>query len=125
MAGRFNPEDYVDVTQRINRFWTENPDGRIWTELTSYDDNQDRVIFSAYVYKHRDNPNPDSTGWAEETKGGMGANQTSWVENCETSAIGRALANMGYATTMKDRPSKQEMQKVERMTSGFKVAANG
>jgi len=52
-----------------------------------------------------------SAGYAEETVTSRGVNQTSALENCETSAIGRALANAGYAPKGK-RPSREEMTKV-------------
>ena len=110
---RFDPNDYVDVQERITQFWSEYPDGAIRTELASPASSFTEVVFRAEIYKHRDHANPDSVGYAAE-KPGNGANQTSWHENCETSAIGRALANMGAAKSRKDRPSKQEMQKVER-----------
>ena len=111
---RFDPNTYVDVQERINRFWSEYPDGRIVTELVSLPDDFERVVFRASIYKDRGNPGADATGFAAETQGGLGPNQTSWHENGETSAIGRALANMGYAKTREDRPSKQEMEKVAR-----------
>ena len=111
---RFNVDDYVDVQERIVRFWAENPDGRIATSLESSFDDFEKCRYKAEVYKSRESEKPDATGWAFEIAGGGGANLTSHEENCETSAIGRALANMGYATTGKQRPSRQEMQKVER-----------
>jgi hypothetical protein len=58
---------------------------------------------------------PDATGIAAEERAPAGSrvpNESSWWENCETSAIGRALANMGYATSSEDRPSREEMEKV-------------
>jgi len=116
VAGKFDLNNYVEVQERINRFWAENPEGRIETDLLSSPDNFDQVVFRSRVYKNRENPYPDSTGIAAEEKGrGGAANSTSWHENGETSAIGRALANMGYATSNKDRPSKEEMSKVQRM----------
>jgi hypothetical protein len=57
---------------------------------------------------------------AEETVQGRGVNATSALENCETSAIGRALANAGYATKGK-RASREEMGKVAK---GVEVKAN-
>ena len=119
MPGRFNPDDYVDVQDRIVRFWEDYPNGAIWTELLSSGDEFERVVIRAMVFKERPTESrhtamPDASGIAAEMKGGNGANSTSWHENGETSAIGRALANLGYATSRSDRPSKQEMQKVER-----------
>jgi len=126
MAGKFNLDNYVPVQVRIQQFWEQYPNGRIVTDLFKYDENLDRVIFVAYVYKDKAHELADATGWAEETKGGYGANQVSHVENAETSAIGRAIANLGFATSLESRPSREEMQKVERVTGAFKVEkANG
>ncbi len=111
---RFDLADYVDVAERLRRFWEEYPSGRVITALMSLPDEFDRVVFRAEVWKDRDRPMPDSTGWAAEVAGGQGANLTSWHENCETSAIGRALANLGYVTKNESRPSRQEMVKVLR-----------
>jgi hypothetical protein len=117
---RFNIEDYVDVDERIDRFWEQYPDGRIITNLVSPEDDFTQCRYVAYVYKHRDHHVPDASGWAFEiaTPGAQGPNATSHEENCETSAIGRALANLGFTTSRKGakepRPSKQEMDKVQR-----------
>jgi hypothetical protein len=60
-----------------------------------------------------------ATGYAEEVRGAGNVNRTSHVENCETSAVGRALANAGYAgSDVNKRPSREEMSKVQRMTTG-------
>ena len=111
---RFDVDSYISVQDRINRFWAEYPDGRLETELVTNPGDYDRVVFKASVYKQRENSIPDATGYAAEIAGGSGANATSHHENGETSSLGRALANMGYATSDK-RPSREEMQKVERM----------
>jgi hypothetical protein len=59
-----------------------------------------------------------STGWAEEVRGQGNVNKTSHVENCETGAVGRALANAGMAGgSLEKRPSREEMSKVARMTT--------
>jgi hypothetical protein len=60
-----------------------------------------------------------ATGYAEEVRGAGNVNRTSHVENCETSAIGRALANCGMAgSDMTKRPSREEMSKVQRTSNG-------
>lgn len=111
---RFNVDDYISVQERINRFWTENPEGRILTALVSPPDDFQSCRYRAEVYLNRDDARPVATGWAFEHAGGNSANATSHEENCETSAIGRALANYGYATSQKDRPSREEMSKANR-----------
>lgn len=109
----FNLNDYVDVQTRITTFWQEYPDGAIRTQHASDPADFSTCRYRAEVYKHRENPHPDATGYAFEIAGQGMANKTSHEENAETSAIGRALANMGYATSGKDRPSRQEMSKTQ------------
>jgi hypothetical protein len=110
---QFDVNSYIDVQERIGRFWQEYPDGRIDTNIMSPPDDFSQCRYVARVYKELNHSVPAATGWAFEIAGGGGANRTSHEENCETSAIGRALANMGYATSGKDRPSKQEMTKAK------------
>jgi hypothetical protein len=95
-------------------FWEDNPDGRISTELELVE--KDRYIVKAYLYKNYIDTVAWATGYAEETVSTRGVNQTSALENCETSAIGRALANAGYAPKGK-RPSREEMTKVVKQAS--------
>jgi hypothetical protein len=109
---QFDPNTYVDVQTRIGRFWAEHANGAIRTSLVSDPDDWERCRYRAEVYKDAASAYPDATGYAFEVAGGRGPNATSHEENCETSAIGRALANMGYATSGADRPSRQEMTKV-------------
>jgi len=113
---QFDVNDYIDVQERIVRFWAEHPDGSIVTKLMSPPDDFSQCRYEAQVWQRRDDPRPAATGYAFEfaAPGTRGPNATSHEENCETSAIGRALANMGYATSRADRPSRQEMEKVER-----------
>ena len=109
----FNLDNYETVEDRLARFWTDHPDGRIFTELVAQDCYQ--VIFRAAIYFGAEDFHPRATGYAEELRGSSPVNKTSHLENCETSAIGRALAGCGYATKGK-RPSREEMTKVQRMT---------
>jgi hypothetical protein len=109
----FNLDNYETVEDRLARFWEDHPSGRISTELVIQDG--DQVIFRAAIYFDAADPIPRSTGYAEELRGSSPVNKTSHLENCETSAIGRALANCGYATRGK-RASREEMSKVQRIS---------
>lgn len=109
----FNLEDYETVEERLVKFWKDNPDGRVDTKLLDF--NGGRYIVQAYIYRTFADSAPWSSGLAEETVAGRGVNATSALENCETSAIGRALASAGYATKGK-RPSREEMTKVAKAT---------
>jgi hypothetical protein len=106
----FNLEDYETVEERLVKFWKEYPDGRIATTLLEH--TLQRFIVQAYIYRTEVDAQAWSTGFAEETISTRGVNATSALENCETSAIGRALANAGYASKGK-RPSREEMSKVK------------
>lgn len=109
----FNLENYATVQERIAQFYTENPDGSIRTRLVKLEGPV--VVFEARVFRSPADVAAGvySSGWAHELEGRTPVNKTSHVENCETSAIGRALANLGYATDA-NRPSRAEMLKVAR-----------
>jgi hypothetical protein len=103
---------------RLEKFIKDYPDFRISTELEVVE--ASRYIVKAYLYKTSQDSIAWATGYAEETVSTRGVNQTSALENCETSAIGRALANAGYAPKGK-RPSREEMSKVAPNHPALKV----
>jgi hypothetical protein len=113
----FNLHNYEPVEKRLGNptkvttFWEDYPDGRVETELISFQG--DRYIVKAWIYRTYADSVPFSSGLAEESVSSRGVNATSALENCETSAIGRALANAGYAAKGK-RPSREEMIKVAK-----------
>jgi hypothetical protein len=105
MRDNFKLRDYVDVAERIRLFYERYPDGSIQTEMVRLDG--DLVVFRATVYRDREDPYP-TTGWAYEREGVGVVNKTSFIENCETSAVGRALSNLNF-------PRSREVQsRVER-----------
>jgi len=106
----FNLEDYETVEERLTKYWKDYPDGQIHTKVLEH--TTGRFIVEASIYRTEADARPWTTGLAEETVQGRGVNATSALENCETSAIGRALANAGYATKGK-RASREEMTKVK------------
>lgn len=103
-------DDYEPVEERLRRFWDENPHGRVATEGMPAPDGQ--WVVKAAVWRDKTEKWPDAMGHAHEHVTEKGVNSTSALENCETSAIGRALANLGYAAKGK-RPSREEMVKVK------------
>ena len=109
----FNLDDYEPVATRLSRWLNLAATGgqpRVLTEMVHRGD--DWCVFKAELWI--DNT-LISTGWAEEHATERGVNATSHVENCETSAVGRALANAGIAgSDPSKRASREEMTKVQR-----------
>lgn len=120
----FNLDDYEPVAARLNR-WLENRYGgylastndhpRVITQMVS-EPGADICVMRAELWLGE---MLIATGYAEEVRGAGNVNRTSHVENAETSAVGRALANAGMAgSDVNKRPSREEMSKVQRMTTG-------
>ena len=94
----FNPAEYALVADRISLFYEQYPAGRILTRMISRDRD---VVFRAAVYRLAEDRIPAATGWASEREGDGDINMVACVENTETSAIGRALANLGFTASRK------------------------
>jgi hypothetical protein len=108
----FNLDDYEPVASRLDRFLKAHPDARVITDLVHY--LSDIAVFKAELWLDGE---IIATGWAEEIRGQGNVNKTSHLENCETGAVGRALANAGLSgSDFAKRPSREEMGKVQRMT---------
>lgn len=107
----FNLSEYETVDSRIHQFYGEFKDGRIVTELELIDMEKGHVIFKAYIYKDSVRTMPDATGYADGFRKDRGVDAQFWINNAETSSIGRALANLGLSAKGK-RPSAEEMAQV-------------
>ena len=117
----FNLSEYQTCAERLELFWKDHPDGRIDTKLIEA--SATRFIVQAFIYRTEVDQHPWASGLAEETVSGRGVNATSALENAETSALARSLANAGYSPKgdPSKRASREEMSKVE---AASKVKAN-
>ena len=107
----FDPDGYAPVAERVRLFYKVHPTGRIETELVSRTERE--VVFKALVFRAAEDTRPAATGWAAEREGDGDINLVACLENTETSAVGRALANLGF-TASRQRPSAEEMAKASR-----------
>jgi hypothetical protein len=111
----FNLNEYQTVQERIDLFWTRFPAGRFKLDIVSQTDNQ--VIIKASVWTDKNDKHPTTVDFAEERIGTSPVNKISHVENCSTSALGRAISALGGEFSPKGkRPSREEMDKVARNT---------
>jgi hypothetical protein len=109
--GEHDLSAYALVADRITLFYERYPAGRIVTELFSRVDRE--ITFRALVFRGPEDVHPAATGWASEREGDGQINQVACLENTETSAVGRALANLGFTASSR-RPSREEMEKAAR-----------
>ena len=86
-------KDYVEVNERIKAFWKLCPEGKIETQILSLENGM--CVIQAKVYENKTDTDLRATGIAYEKEGSTFINKTSYIENCETSAVGRALGNAG------------------------------
>jgi hypothetical protein len=114
----FNLSDYEPVAARHSRWLEKHPNGRTITHMVSVP-GADICVIRAELWLE------DvciATGYAEEVRGAGNVNRTSHVENCETSAVGRALANAGMAgSDVSKRPSREEMTKVQNTAPKMRI----
>ncbi len=82
---------YVEVNERLKHFRSTYIGYSLISEVVDINDTS--ITIKATIFD--DKQNPIASGIAQEVKGSSFINKTSHVENCETSAWGRALANFG------------------------------
>ena len=109
-------KEYAEVSQRILAFWEMFPNGSIITELLS--DDGDRCVFKATAY---DKDMPMATGHAFELRMASNVNKTSYLENCETSAVGRALGILGIGSDGSLASADEVAAAIEQQAAGTPV----
>lgn len=121
-------KDYAEVNQRIKAFRMVYPEGCILTDMIS---NENGVcIFKAAVFANGDLNSQLGVGHAYEKEGSSFINKTSYIENCETSAVGRALAMAGFGIDVSIASAEEvenaQLQQVSESTiSDTKATALG
>jgi pyruvate/2-oxoglutarate dehydrogenase complex dihydrolipoamide acyltransferase (E2) component len=119
---RFNLDEYVTVHERVERFYAKYPQGRITTTILEHDAETGFVLMRAEVYRDGDDALPAATGHAYELRSSGHVQQGSYVEVCETSSVGRALALLGFEVK-RGIASREEMQKAARKQQPERAAA--
>lgn len=118
-------EDYEPVQSRFSRFieWSETREQffSVISELLSAPGDDICVMKTTILCDGV----VVATGHAEEIRNQGNVNKTSSLENCETSSLGRCLSNFPMhnfcGTSLDKRPSREEMQKVERMSGDTRI----
>jgi hypothetical protein len=128
---RFDLSKYATVAERLTQAHLDHPDLRIVTEVTNIDGEigKTRWVVKATLFLtagDQANDLPKATGYAFEVDGTGGANSTSALENCESSAIGRCLMVAGYSMNKEPNSlaSREEMSKVVRASRDYKAEAD-
>lgn len=108
-------KQYQTVALRLKQMRGEHADWAVATKLLSIDDDTARFKASIKDAQGR----VIATGHAEEKRSASQINQSSALENCETSAVGRALANAGYLTTDIASADEMEEHRADQIAHGF------
>lgn len=120
---RGNPlHDYITVAERIEKFYERYPEGRVITHIVEHDVERGFILMRAEVYRNAEDVQPAATGHAYELKSEGYVQRTSYIEVCETSCVGRALAMAGFEVK-RGIASREEMEKSARFAAQEAAAA--
>jgi len=125
-------QDYITVAERIEKFYERYPDGRITTHIIEHDGEKGFILMRAEVYRQADDALPAATGHAFEVRSEGYVQRTSYIEVCETSSVGRALALCGFEVkrglsnredTVKAAPPERPAERAKAASPPKPVAA--
>ena len=117
-------QDYEPVADRISAFWVKYPNGRLHTEIVLI--NETEIVIKASAFTDREDARPAAIDYAQESRT-SGQMVKFAVETCATSALGRVLATLDFQPKRDGkavRPSREEMQKVEKPKAAPKTKRN-
>lgn len=113
-SSKGNPfQDYVSVAERIEKFYQKYPEGRIITHIVEHDSERGFILMRAEGYRSPDDAMPAATGHAFELRSEGYVNRNSYIENCESSSVGRMLAMLGFEAK-RVITSREEIEKANR-----------
>ncbi len=113
-SSKGNPfQDYVSVAERIEKFYQKYPEGRIITHIVEHDSERGFILMRAEGYRAPDDAAPAATGHAFELRSEGYVNRNSYIENCESSSVGRMLAMLGFEAK-RVITSREEIEKASR-----------
>ena len=117
-------KDYAEVPQRVKAFRKLYPMGRISTEIISLESGV--CVMRAEAWTRDDNGNDLllATGTAYEKESSSYINKTSYIENCETSAIGRALGFCGLGIDTSIASAEEVGNAIENQKKSKKISAS-
>lgn len=108
-------EDYIEVSERLQKFYEKYPDGSIQGVWGWLDDTHQVIVYQAQAFRDRDDPRPGIGTASEPYPGLTSFTRNSEIMNAETSAWGRALASLGIAVN-RGIASAQEVRAAQRGT---------
>ena len=112
----FDLSQYQTVQERIDLFWTLYPQGRFNLEIVTMTPEQ--VVIKSEVWTDIAEEKPRAVDFAEERFGSSPVNKSSFIENCSTSSLGRAISQLGGQLSPKGKKaSAEEMDKVNRVNN--------
>ncbi len=114
-------DGYIPVAERVEKFYERFPQGRILTQIIQHDVESGFVLMRAEVFRAPDDAQPAASGHAFEVRSESYVNKTSYIENCETGCVGRALALLGFEVK-RGIASREEAEKAVRMQPPDKQA---
>jgi hypothetical protein len=113
----FDLSSYEPVSDRITKWWSKYPNGRLHTEIVLI--NETEVVVKALAFTDKDDARPTAVDFAQETRNSSHINKNNFLENASTSAIGRVLNTVGISSKGGKRPSREEMIKVVAAQRNF------
>ena len=114
-------KEYVEVKERVKAYWELYSKGRIVTEIIHHDLKEGTVIMKASVYDSEGNIKGDGHAHEFQADHTSMVNKTSFIENCETSAIGRACATAGILVEY-GMASAEEVKSAIKLSKEMDVA---